>query len=152
MYGELYTNFLTLCRLGYIACQRGYNVVYRKASKLLADLGGGHADGTFERRMRTYLGPDLLIIDDFGLRDFTPLQAEDFYELVCERYRSGSLMVVSNRTPKDWYALFPNPVLADGALDRLINSSHFRRPDRERASTNPNSSSFPAEEEVTTGS
>lgn len=150
--------------LGHIACQRGYSVVYRKASKLLADLGGGHADGTFERRMRTYLGPDLLIIDDFGLRDFTPLQAEDFYELVCERYRSGSLMVVSNRTPKDWYALFPNPVLAEGALDRLINSSHYilmegksyrplRRPDRGRAGSDPSSSSFPVDkEEVTTGS
>ena len=49
---------------------------------------------------------------------------EDFYELVCERYRRGSLMVVSNRAPKDWYALFPNPVLAEGSLDRFINSSH----------------------------
>ncbi|MGE5587753.1 MAG: ATP-binding protein, partial [Clostridia bacterium] len=104
------------------------------------------------------------IIDDFGLRDFTPLQAEDFYELVCERYRSGSLMVVSNRTPKDWYALFPNPVLAEGALDRLINSSHYvmmegksyrplRRPDRRPAGSDPSSSSFPVDkEEVTTGS
>ncbi|HHV78290.1 MAG TPA: ATP-binding protein [Firmicutes bacterium] len=130
--------------LGHIACQRGYDVIYRKASKLLSDLGGGHADGTWEKRMRAYLLPDLLIIDDFGLRDLTPLQAQDFYELVCERYRRGSLMVVSNRTPKDWYALFPNPVLAEVALDRLINSSHhvfmlgrsyrpLRRPDQDHA-------------------
>jgi len=102
--------------------------------------------------MRTYLEPDLRIIDDFGLSDFTPLQAEDFYELVCERYRSGSLMVVSNRTPKDWYALFPNPVLAEGAFDRLINNSHYilmegesyrppRCPDRGRAGSDPSSSS-----------
>jgi len=108
--------------------------------------------------MRTYLGPDLLIIDDFGLRDFAPLQAEDFCELVCEHYRSGSLMMVSNRTPKDWYALFSNPVLAEGALDRLINSSHYilmkgksyrplRRPDRGRAGSDPGSSSFPVGKE-----
>ena len=76
----------------------------------------------------------------------------------------SSLMVVSNRTPKDWYALFPNPVLAEGALDRLINSSHYilmegksyrplRRPDRGRAGSDPSSSSFPVDkEEVTTGS
>lgn len=150
--------------LGHIACQRGYSVIYRKASKLFADLGGGHADGTFEKRLRVYLQPDLLIIDDFGLRDLTPLQAEDFYELVCERYRSGSLIVVSNRTPKDWYALFPNPVLAEGALDRLINSSHYilmegksyrplRRPDRGRAGSDPLSSSFPVgKEEMAAGS
>jgi len=32
--------------------------------------------------------------------------------------------VTSNRPPTEWYALFPNPVLAEGALDRLINASH----------------------------
>lgn len=111
--------------LGYVACQQGHHVLYRKTSRLLSDLAGGHADGTWERRLRAYLSPSLLIIDDFGLRDLTVQQAEDFYELVCERYRKGSLMVVSNRAPQDWYGLFPNPVLAEGALDRLVNSSHL---------------------------
>ena len=34
------------------------------------------------------------------------------------------MMIASNRSPQDWYPLFPNPVLAEGALDRLINRSH----------------------------
>ncbi len=38
--------------------------------------------------------------------------------------RRGSTIVTSNRPPTEWYALFPNPVLAEGALDRLINASH----------------------------
>ena len=112
--------------------------------------------------MRAYLLPDLLIIDDFGLRDFTPLQAEDFYELVCERYRRGSLMVVSNRTPKDWYALFPNPVLAEGSLDRLINGSHhvfmmgksyrpLRCPDRDHVGPQSTQTEFPADQEEVRG-
>ena len=51
------------------------------------------------------------------------------------------MMVTSNRPPTDWYTLFPNPVLAESALDRLVNSAHhvifrgrtyrpLRRPDR----------------------
>ena len=110
--------------IGYAACQQGYSVLYQKASKLLSDLAGGHADGTFERRLRKYVSLDLLILDDFAMKEFTPPQAEDIYELICERHMSGSTIVVSNRSPKDWYALFPNPVLAEGVLDRLINSSH----------------------------
>ena len=38
--------------------------------------------------------------------------------------RRGSTIVTSNRPPSEWYALFPNPVLAEGALDRLINAAH----------------------------
>lgn len=110
--------------LGHAACLRGFDVLYTKTGRLLADLGGGRADGTWDARLRRYLQPDLLILDDFGLREFTVSQAEDLYELICERYRRRSQIIVSNRAPQDWYALFPNPVLAEGALDRLVNSSH----------------------------
>jgi hypothetical protein len=87
-------------------------------------VGGGHADGTWETRLRKYILADLLVLDDFGMKELSPQQAEDLYELICERCRSGSMIVVSNRVPKDWYALFPNPVSAEGALDRLVNSAH----------------------------
>jgi len=110
--------------LGHVACQHEYDVRYLLTNQLLRDLGGGHADGTWETRLRRYLQPDLLILDDFGARDFSPMQSEDVYELIRERDRHGSMIVVSNRFPPEWYPLFANPVLAEGALDRLINSSH----------------------------
>jgi len=40
------------------------------------------------------------------------------------RYRHGALIVTTNREPQDLYALFPNPVLAEGLLDRLLNSAY----------------------------
>lgn len=110
--------------LGYAACQQGYRVLYAKTNHVLQNLGGGHADGTWEKRLRRYLRPDLLILDDFGLRELSPQQGEDLYELIYERHKTGSMIVASNRAPRDWYALFPNPVLAEGALDRLVNSAH----------------------------
>ena len=110
--------------LGYAACQPGYSVAYRKAPALFADLGGGHADGTYERRLRAYFHPDLLIVDDFGLRELTPQQSEDLYDLVCQRDQHKSWILIANRLPQDWYPLFPNPVLAEGILDRLVNTSY----------------------------
>ncbi|MDQ0904250.1 DNA replication protein DnaC [Streptomyces canus] len=40
------------------------------------------------------------------------------------RPTSWSLIITSNRAPSDWYPLFPNPVVAESLLDRLINTSH----------------------------
>jgi DNA replication protein DnaC len=110
--------------LGHQACRVGYKVLYVKTSRLLADLGGGHADNTWDIRLRRYLQPDLLLLDDFAIKGFTPQQAEDIYEIIDERSHGGSLAVASNRSPQDWYPLFPNPVLAEGVLDRLINKAH----------------------------
>ena len=57
------------------------------------------------------------------MRELTAAQAGDLYELITER--SGrSLILTSNRAPADWYPLFPNPVVAESLLDRLINTSH----------------------------
>lgn len=110
--------------LGHAACRAGFSVLFTKTGAFLRDLAGGRADGSWEPRLRKYLQSEVLILDDFGMREFSPSQAEDLYELICERYRSGSMIVTSNRRPHEWYALFPNAVLAESALDRLVNSAH----------------------------
>jgi DNA replication protein DnaC len=110
--------------LGVEACKQGRRVLFTKTNALLADLAGGRADGSWQGRLRRYLGPELVILDDFALREYSLPQAEDLYELVSRRYRRGSLILTTNREPKDLYALFPNPVLAEGLLDRLLNCAY----------------------------
>jgi len=94
--------------LGHLACRRGYSVSFLKTSRVLSDLAGGRADGSFETRLRRLVRTELLILDDFGLRGFTQSQGDDLFELISERHKRGSLILTSNRTPKDWYELFPN--------------------------------------------
>jgi DNA replication protein DnaC len=74
-------------------------------------------------RLRELARPAVLVLDDFAMRELTPTQADDLYELINER-AGRSLILTSNRTPVDWYPLFPNPVVAESLLDRLINNSH----------------------------
>lgn len=109
--------------LGHQACRRGHAVLFTKTSRLLADLAGGHADRTFERRLRAWARPALLILDDFAMRELSAPQADDLYELVTER-AGRSLVITANRAAADWYPLFPNPVVAESILDRLVNSAH----------------------------
>lgn len=109
--------------LGHLACRRGYHVVFTKTSRLLADLSGGHADRSYEARLRRWARPVLLILDDFAMRAFTAAQADDLYELITER--SGrSMVITANRAASDWYGLFPNPVVAESLLDRVVNGAH----------------------------
>ena len=110
--------------LGHQACRAGYNVLFIKSSRLLSDLGGGRADDSWEKRLQYYLKPNLLILDDFAMKEFTKTQAEDLYEIIDRRHHSSSLIVTANRMPKDWYSLFPNPVIAESALDRLVSCAH----------------------------
>jgi DNA replication protein DnaC len=111
--------------LGHNVIRRGIDVRFVKTSRALADLAGGHADHTWDRRLREYTRPAVLILDDFAMRELTTGQADDLYELTSDRAAAGRpLILTSNRAPTDWYPLFPNPVVAESLLDRLINTSH----------------------------
>jgi DNA replication protein DnaC len=110
--------------LGHHACRLGKSVCFLKAAKFFRTLHAARADNSWEAEVRRFLAPDLLILDDFGLKLMTMTQAEDFYEIVAERHLRGSIVVTSNRPPADWLPLFPDPVMANSALDRLAHSAH----------------------------
>lgn len=105
--------------LGHEACRQGYEVVFGNTHKLVQTINGGRADGSYERRLESYLRPDVLILDDFGLRALNAQGAEDLYDVISERYEQGSIMLTSNRAPSEWPDLFGNPLLASAGLDRL---------------------------------
>jgi DNA replication protein DnaC len=110
--------------LGQEACRRGYDVLFVSAPRLLQQLNGGRADGTYERRLQTYLRPDVLIVDDFGLKPLATTGAEDWFDIITERYEHGSLIITSNRALSEWPDLFSNPILASAGLDRLFHHAH----------------------------
>jgi DNA replication protein DnaC len=92
--------------LGHLACRRGHTVLFSKTSRALAELAGGRAEGNWEQRLKRFSRPDLLILDDFGLRAFSASQGDDFYELVTERH-GRSLVLTSNRYPQAGISSFP---------------------------------------------
>ena len=91
---------------------------------MLQHIHGGRADGTFERRLQAYLRPDLLVLDDFGLKPLRPPGPEDLYDVINERYEHASIMLTSNRAPSEWPDLFGDPLLASAGLDRLADNAH----------------------------
>ena len=122
------------------AARQGFSVLAVGTARMLAHLAGGRADGSVERRLATYLRPDLLILDEFGLKKVLSPGPEDMYDLICARYETGSILLTSNRAPSEWPELFGDPLLASAGLDRLahhaeslqISGGSYRRGKRGR--------------------
>lgn len=124
--------------LGQRACRAGHSALYVSSHDMLMQLRAARADQSFDRRMLRFTGPDVLIIDDLGLRPLEGDEPIDLYEIIRRRYERGSMIVTSNRSLEEWAPLFGDPLLASAAMDRLLHHSHvlvldgksFRNPPR----------------------
>lgn len=110
--------------LGHSACRSGRDVLFLRADVMLRELHQSRADNSTARVVRSMLAPELLIIDDFGLRPMDREQSNDVYEILRERHRRSSTIITSNRAIEEWIALFDDPVLAQSALDRFAHNAH----------------------------
>ncbi|MBM4320147.1 MAG: ATP-binding protein [Deltaproteobacteria bacterium] len=110
--------------LGYCAIRAGHSVLFTRADALFKSLLQARADHSFEREFRRYLAPELLIVDDFGLRKLTAQQSTDLYELIVGRHRRSSFVFTSNRAIEEWLSLFDDAILGNSALDRLAHASY----------------------------
>ncbi len=109
--------------LAHEAARQGASVLCTSAHQMLVHINAGRADGTYAKRMATYLRPHLLVIDDFGLKPLPASGPVDFYDVVNERYEQRSIVLTSNRAPTELPALFGDPLLANATLDRLAHSA-----------------------------
>jgi DNA replication protein DnaC len=129
--------------LGHRAVRRGHTVLYIGAAQLFGQLRAARGDGSYDRRLLKFTGPDLLIVDDLGLRPLRGEEPEDLFEIIRQRYERGALIVTSNRAMTEWPPLFGDPLLASAALDRLLHHAHvlelegdsFRNPPRRATAT-----------------
>jgi DNA replication protein DnaC len=126
--------------LGERACRAGHSVGYVSAHRMLAQLRAARADQSLDKRLLRFTTPDLLIVDDLGLRPLDGDEPIDLYEIVRARYERGSLILTSNRALDEWYPLFRDDLMASAAMDRLLHHAHiivmeghsFRNPPKER--------------------
>ena len=110
--------------LGYAAVRSGHAVRFIHADNFFWAMAQARADNSVDRAFRSFLTPDLLIVDDLGLHRLTAQQSADLYELILNRHRVSSFIFTSNRAVEEWLSIFDDPILGNSALDRLANASH----------------------------
>jgi DNA replication protein DnaC len=123
--------------LGHRACRDGHSVLFIAASQMLTELRAARADNSHARRMLRFTSPDLLIVDDLGLRPLRYEEPEDLYEIIRQRHQRGATIITSNRHTDEWAPLFGDKLLAAAALDRLKQGAHTVEMDGDSYRTSP---------------
>lgn len=107
--------------IGQEAVKAGFVVLYRSVFDLVRELMMEPGRGTEGRLLNKYLKPDLLIIDDMGLKILPPQSGEILLEIIMRRYENRSTMMTSNRPVEEWGKLLSDVPAASAILDRLLH-------------------------------
>jgi DNA replication protein DnaC len=107
--------------LGLKACQAGYKVLFTTLTDMAAVLHASRADSSFLSALKTFITPDLLIIDEMGYLPVEAQVANYLFQVVARRYEQGSIIITSNKSFADWGEMLGDPVLAGAILDRLLH-------------------------------
>lgn len=110
--------------LGHVACRSGFNVMLHRGDDLLRLLRQSRLDNSREVLMTELCTIDLLIIDDFALEPMSRDESRDVYQLFVERTGKAATVITSNRDTADWLAVFDDPLLGQGAVDRFKNNAY----------------------------
>lgn len=110
--------------IGYEAIKLNFQVLYRSIFDLVRDFLKDEAFNQQDRVLRKYLKPDLLIIDDMGLKALPKHSGEYLLEVVMRRYENRSTIMTSNRPLEDWGKLLADVPTAGAILDRFLHHAH----------------------------
>ena len=107
--------------LGYQAIKAGFTVLYRSIFDVVRDFLHDEALGGEDKILTRYLKPDLVIIDDMGLKQLPKRSGEYLFEIIMRRYENRSTMMTSNRPLEDWGKLIGDVPSATAILDRFLH-------------------------------
>jgi DNA replication protein DnaC len=111
-----------------LACEKNYRCRYVTASEMLKDLLAGLADSSLDHKLKTYLSPEVLLIDEIG---FDRLEQEEanhrnaslFHKVIDGRYCKGSTMATTNIGFQTLGDYLGDPVITTALVDRMVHHS-----------------------------
>jgi len=110
--------------VGYHAIKSGFTVLYQSIFDVVRDFLHDEALGGEEKVLNRYLKPDLVIIDDMGMKQSPKRSGEYLFEIIMRRYENTSTLLTSNRPVEDWGKLLGDSAAVTAMLDRLLHHGH----------------------------
>jgi DNA replication protein DnaC len=107
--------------LGYQALKAGFVVLYRSIFDLVRDFLHDESLAGTDKVLARYLKPDLLIVDDMGMKQLPRRSGECLFEIIMRRYEVRSTIMTSNRPLEDWGKLLGDVPAATAILDRFLH-------------------------------
>lgn len=107
--------------VGYQAIKQGFTVLYRSIFDVVRDFLHDEVMGEDDKVLARYLRPDLLIVDDMGMKQLPRRSGEVLFEIIMRRYETRSTIMTSNRPLEDWGKLIGDVPSATAILDRFLH-------------------------------
>jgi len=111
--------------IGLALVKSGFAVLYRSIFDAVRDLLHDEAFEGHDKVMAKYLKPELLILDDMGMKQLPKRSGEYLFEIIMRRYELKSTMMTSNRPLEDWGKLIGDVPAATAILDRLLEDAEI---------------------------
>lgn len=111
--------------LGRQAILQGFLVLYRSIFDVVRDFLNDEVLGGDDKTLAKYLKPDLVIIDDMGMKNLPRKSGEVLFEIIMRRYENRSTMMTSNRPLEDWGKLIGDVPSATAILDRFLHHAEI---------------------------
>jgi len=111
--------------IGYQAIKAGHVVLYRSIFDLARDFLHDDAFAGYDKVLAKYLKPDLLIVDDMGMKQLPKRSGEYLFEIIMRRYETRSTIMTSNRPLEDWGKLIGDVPSATAILDRFLHHAEM---------------------------
>lgn len=110
--------------LGSQMCRLGFTTLYLSAGDLYDLLTRAAADGSWAQVKRRLIGMQVLIIDDFGMAPIPAEHGHVLLDIIDKRRRTGPMLIASQFPTSKWHAFFPDPTMADAAMDRIFHMAN----------------------------
>ena len=111
--------------LGVAAIENGYTVLYRSVFDPVEDMAVAYALGDRRKLVQYFIKPDLLIVDEFGMRKLPANATKDLLEIFHRRYNQGSNIIATNRPLEDWDKILGDTAATSAILDRFMHNAHL---------------------------
>ena len=110
--------------LGFFALQQGYRVRFTTLAQALADLSKHDSLAAFERRLRIYTKPALLLIDELGYVPADARGGDILYNIISRRHQQRPTVITTHLAFKHWGTIFPGAACVAALVDRFTESCH----------------------------
>ena len=112
------------CAFGVEACRKGKRVAFYRTNRLLNEMTVASGSGNMDKLLAKLKKADIIILDDWGLTTFTPLEGRFLHEIFEERCSERSTIFSAQLPVSEWHGLFEDSTAADAVLDRVVHNSY----------------------------
>ncbi|MFD4820683.1 ATP-binding protein [Peribacillus butanolivorans] len=111
--------------IGLQAISQGYKTYFISAQDLVTQLRKADLDQKLEKKLRSFVKPSLLFIDEMGYMKLDNYSAYYLFQVIARRYERGSIILTSNKSFGEWGDIIGYPIIATAMLDQLLHHSRI---------------------------